>query len=117
MNHDATHCADWQEAACPESCYRAQLAKDLSERRERGELFWIQISYAHLSETDLCPERRRRVSIERQKEYMERIDRAGRERARIDILLEAARDDELTVSELIRVEEFCLKRYPGKTQT
>lgn len=56
------------------------------------------------------------MSLDKQKEYMERIDKAGRERTRIDILLEAARDDELTVSELIRVEEFCLRRYPGKTE-
>lgn len=29
MNHDATHCSDYQKGICPLSCYRAKLTEDL----------------------------------------------------------------------------------------
>lgn len=31
MNHDYTHCVDWDDRYCPESCFRAQLSKDIRE--------------------------------------------------------------------------------------
>lgn len=30
MNHDATHCRDWDEN-CPKTCYRAELTEGLPE--------------------------------------------------------------------------------------
>ena len=30
MNHDATHCLDY-EMSCPKSCYRAQLTEELKK--------------------------------------------------------------------------------------
>lgn len=52
MNHDATHCADWNERTCPKSCYRGQLTEELEER---SDLWYLPISYANLKGTDECP--------------------------------------------------------------
>lgn len=52
MNHDATHCADYTEGKCPESCYRGQLTKELAERRK--EFSGIPISYASFAGTSEC---------------------------------------------------------------
>ena len=53
MNHDATHCEDYQKSKCPKSCYRAQLTQDLKDNWSR---FWLlPISWASLKGTDECP--------------------------------------------------------------
>lgn len=52
MNHDATHCADWNKRKCPKSCYRGQLTEELEER---SDLWYMPISYANLKGTGECP--------------------------------------------------------------
>lgn len=52
MNHDATHCADYTEGKCPESCYRGQLTKELAERHK--DYVGIPISYASFKGTSEC---------------------------------------------------------------
>lgn len=52
MNHDATHCDDYQVNKCPKKCYRAQLTQDL---RERHDLFFAPISWANFKGTNECP--------------------------------------------------------------
>ena len=53
MNHDATHCADWNKQKCPKSCYRARLTEELEER---SDLWYLPISYAHfMVEKRICP--------------------------------------------------------------
>lgn len=52
MNHYATHCADYTEGKCPESCYRGQLTKELAERRK--DYVGIPISYASFKGTSEC---------------------------------------------------------------
>lgn len=52
MNHDATHCADWDEKRCPKSCYRAQLTEELEER---SDLWHLPISYSHFWGGGECP--------------------------------------------------------------
>ena len=49
FNHDATHCFDFSED-CPESCYRAELARDL----KRNEHDVLILSYAQLKDTSEC---------------------------------------------------------------
>ena len=53
MNHDCLHCADFDSAQCPESCYFGQLEKDLQKRR--SELGWLPISYEHIWREGECP--------------------------------------------------------------
>ena len=52
MNHDATHCLDYDKEKCPKSCYRAELTEELNERKD---LWGMPLSYSHLLETDECP--------------------------------------------------------------
>lgn len=51
MNHDATHCADY-EPSCPKSCYRAKLTRDLQERTD---LFYLPISWSNFRGSSECP--------------------------------------------------------------
>lgn len=51
MNHDATHCADWNKRTCPKSCYRAALTEDL---KQRFDLAWMPISWSHFAGTVEC---------------------------------------------------------------
>ena len=53
MNHDATHCADWDKKRCPKSCYRAKLTEELEER---SDLWYLPISYSHFKgDKRVCP--------------------------------------------------------------
>jgi hypothetical protein len=49
MNHDVTHCADWN-INCPKSCYRAQITEDL----RKIEYPW-PVSFAMFRRTAECP--------------------------------------------------------------
>lgn len=49
MNHDATHCADYN-SKCPKSCYRAQLTEEL---RRTG--YPLPVSWALFKNTPYCP--------------------------------------------------------------
>jgi hypothetical protein len=51
MNHDATHCEDYDKNKCPALCYRAQLTKDLEKR---DDLMGFPISWAHFKGTKQC---------------------------------------------------------------
>ena len=50
MNHDATHCLDYNEKTCPKSCYRAQLTKEFSEID-----YELPVSWAKFRATNECP--------------------------------------------------------------
>ncbi len=50
MNHDATHCRDWDEN-CPKTCYRAELTEELSRRPD---LFWLPMSWASFRYSEEC---------------------------------------------------------------
>lgn len=50
MNHDATHCADYQKSKCPPSCYRAQLTEEL-----RHISYTLPTSWANYKGTKECP--------------------------------------------------------------
>lgn len=50
MNHDATHCFDYNEKTCPKSCYRAQLTEDL-----RNIVYGLPTSWSHFKHTSYCP--------------------------------------------------------------
>lgn len=52
MNHDATHCADWDKKRCPKSCYRAKLTEELEKR---SDLWYLPISYSHFWGGGFCP--------------------------------------------------------------
>ena len=50
MNHDSTHCADYNKNRCPKKCYRAELTEDL-----RNIHYLLPVSYAHFKGTKECP--------------------------------------------------------------
>lgn len=50
MNHNATHCADYQKSKCPQSCYRAQLTEEL-RRISHPVMAW----WANYKGTKECP--------------------------------------------------------------
>lgn len=53
MNHDATHCADWDKKRCPKSCYRAKLTQELEKR---SDLWYLPVSWSHFKGCKLvCP--------------------------------------------------------------
>lgn len=50
MNHDATHCADYDPKKCPKSCYRAMLTKELKEI-----IYALPVSWSNFKGTKVCP--------------------------------------------------------------
>ena len=50
MNHDATHCFDYNPDECPKDCYRAQLTEDL----RKSKYPW-PVSFSHMKCTEYCP--------------------------------------------------------------
>lgn len=52
MNHDATHCSDYDDLKCPPSCYRAQLTEDLAKNHKA--FVGIPLSYASFLGTIEC---------------------------------------------------------------
>ena len=50
MNHDYTHCYDYNPDVCPKDCYRAQLVEDLLKTNYR----W-PVSWSMLKNTVYCP--------------------------------------------------------------
>ena len=53
MNHDCTHCLDWNEN-CPKECYRAQVTADLNNPNARARLLGIPLSWAGFAGTPEC---------------------------------------------------------------
>lgn len=47
MNHDATHCLDYNPKKCPKDCYRAQLTEELKEI-----YYPLLTSWSHLKGTE-----------------------------------------------------------------
>lgn len=54
MNHDATHCLDYEKGKCPKWCYRAELTAELPKRTD---LIGIPMSWAHFRDTRECMRR------------------------------------------------------------
>ena len=50
MNHDATHCLDYDKNRCPKSCYRAQLTEELKRI-----YYPLPVSWAQCRGTKECP--------------------------------------------------------------
>ena len=51
MNHDATHCLDFN-VFCPKHCYRAQLTAELNTEPF---IHMYPMSFAHFEGTEECP--------------------------------------------------------------
>lgn len=49
MNHDATHCLDYDPKTCPSECYRAHLTEELNRI-----YYPFPVSWAYLEGTNLC---------------------------------------------------------------
>lgn len=58
MNHDYAHCANFTNK-CPQSCFRAQLERDLRQRW--AELIGCPISYVDMRGTKNCPITRKKL--------------------------------------------------------
>lgn len=52
MNHDYTHCLDYEPDKCPLSCFRAEVTRDLEKRKY--EFIGVPISWAHFKGTKEC---------------------------------------------------------------
>ncbi len=50
MNHDYAHCLDLKKN-CPKSCFRAQLTREVEQRKELHE---IPLTWVHFKGTDKC---------------------------------------------------------------
>ena len=57
MNHDYAHCADYKQS-CPQSCFRAQLVRDLKHKP-----YPFLVSWMHLEGTEECMKERRENEI------------------------------------------------------
>ena len=78
MNHDATHCADYDEKVCPKNCYRAELTADLAKRHK--EFIGVPISYASLLGTSECrrcdpPRSEAMVMLDQLEDVLKKIDK------------------------------------------
>lgn len=51
MNHDSTHCLDYDPKRCPMECYRAQLTAEL---KLRDDLKYMPMSWSHYINTEEC---------------------------------------------------------------
>ena len=49
MNHDATHCKDYDKKKCPKNCYRAELTEAL-----KTDNYHYPVSFAHYFGTKEC---------------------------------------------------------------
>ena len=54
MNHDATHCSDYDEKKCPKDCYRAQLTQDLIDRKDELSYRPFSFSSFYANRSGLC---------------------------------------------------------------
>lgn len=53
MNHDVSHCSDYDPDICPSTCYRAQVTKDLQDNWDT--LYKdIPMSFAHFKNSAFC---------------------------------------------------------------
>ena len=52
MNHDASHCLNYDKKVCPKSCYRAQLTQELEDRRK--DLIGIPMTWSAFRGTEEC---------------------------------------------------------------
>ena len=50
MNHDATHCFDYDKKKCPKKCYRAALTEDYHRIH-----YSLPASFAYFKHTPECP--------------------------------------------------------------
>lgn len=50
MNHDASHCANYDKKRCPKTCYRAQLTEELKHIDYQLPTSWI-----NFKNTRYCP--------------------------------------------------------------
>lgn len=47
MNHDYSHCADYDKKKCPKECFRGELVRDLVNYR-------LPVSFMHFKGTEQC---------------------------------------------------------------
>lgn len=52
MNHDVSHCSDYDPEVCPKKCYRAQVTQDLRDNIKHFKD--IPLSFAHFKGTQYC---------------------------------------------------------------
>ena len=51
INHDVSHCLDYDPNKCPDWCFRAQVTEDLNDRHD---LVGIPMSWMHFRQTSEC---------------------------------------------------------------
>lgn len=52
MNHDYTHCADYDANICPATCFRAEVTAELEANKEN--IIGVPISWAHFRRSKEC---------------------------------------------------------------
>lgn len=53
IGHDYAHCADYDEATCPQICFRGQLVRDYRDR-VHTDMQGVPVSWMHLRGTTEC---------------------------------------------------------------
>lgn len=64
MNHDATHCLDYDQYTCPKECYRAQLTQELRDIH-----YPYPVSFTDLKGTTMCLATLNELAEEAQGDY------------------------------------------------
>ena len=60
MNHDVSHCSDYNRYICPETCFRAKVTQDLKDNMDKYE--FIPMSFAHFEGTPYCEKTNKEVA-------------------------------------------------------
>lgn len=64
MNHDYSHCLDYEKGVCPSSCFRAELVEDYRARH-----ISVPVAWTHFKGTKECEVAQKRPTVV---EYIER---------------------------------------------
>lgn len=69
MNHDASHCLNYDAERCPDTCYRAQLTQEYQDRKT--EFLGIPVTWTAFMGTDECRLTKRKESLVKWLDEME----------------------------------------------
>lgn len=53
MNHDVSHCLDYEKHKCPKKCFRAQVTQEYFKLKAAGKIDF-HTSWVHFEETQYC---------------------------------------------------------------
>lgn len=85
MNHDASHCLNYDRKICPKSCYRAELTQELEDRKD---LIGVPMTWSAFRGTKECELTKREESQSKWLDEMETaLVRAETSRKDVDLIV------------------------------